>query len=160
MTNLVTFSYGFEFKRRQKRRYNKREQNSASALRIPRGVGISASDSFMSFLVILLCGVSALLISLVITFLCAGGLAAKEALGRKTGKFRGRFAAVFVVPLCLTPGFKPYLGLWQTVSGFWGKLFLAWLAVLTLMVVAARGNSQPFYLLSPVRFSIKKRRDK
>src|ERR1700739_3294795 len=106
----------------------------------------------MSFLVIFLCGLSALLLSgvilsfssmslmsafllsLVIIFFCAGGLAAKEALVRRTGKFRGRFVALFVVLLCLTPATKPYLGLWQTVSGFWSKLFLVWLAALALMV--------------------------
>ncbi len=121
----------------------------------------------MSFLVILLCAVSALLLSgivlsfssmsllaafllsLVIMFLCAGALAAKEALVKKEGKFRGKFITLFVVLLCLSPAARPYLGLWQTVSGFWGKVFLVWLAILALMLfslatqMGAPGDQEP-----------------
>jgi hypothetical protein len=76
------------------------------------------------------------LLSIVIVFLSCGALKAKEGVVKKQGRFRGKFITVFIVLILLAPGFKAYPNLWQTVSGFWAKAFLVWLAILALMLIS------------------------
>lgn len=77
----------------------------------------------------------AFVLSLLVMFICAFALPAKEAALKKGISPVAKWLIWIVAIAILSPAAKPYLSLWQGTHGFWPVTFLLWLALLALITV-------------------------
>jgi hypothetical protein len=82
-----------------------------------------------------LSSIKAFLLSVLVMFICAFALPAKESAAKKGISPIARWLAFLVTIAILSPAVKPYLSVWQETHGFWSVTFLLWLALLALITV-------------------------
>lgn len=82
-----------------------------------------------------LSSIKAFLLSMLVMFICAIALSAKEAALKKGMAPAAKWLIWIVTIAILAPAVKSYLGLWPETHGFWSVTFLGWLTLLALIIV-------------------------